>query len=151
MRFGDRATKARTGIRAFLFVIKSWLSTRRLITIPSKLFVVSLFLSTFAIAQSAPTCDKPYRLGHFVQLGTEDLRMDRTRAATKKEQKEWSNKQAQAQNECNTFASQHPNLAVSKEFSFTVKGFVTVRERCESFCGTDKELEQLYQKEAGKP
>jgi hypothetical protein len=114
------------------------------------LALVLLFIA-ISSAQNSPTCDKPYRLGHFVQLGTEDLRVDRARAITKKEQKEWSNKQTQAQHECDAFAGQHPNLAVAKEFSFTVKGFATVRERCESFCGTEKDLEQLYQKEIDKP
>jgi hypothetical protein len=33
-----------------------------------------LFIAGAALAQ-APTCDKSYRLGHFMQLGTEDLRV----------------------------------------------------------------------------
>jgi hypothetical protein len=41
---------------------------------------------------------------------------------------------------------QHPNLEVSKEFSFTIKGFATVHERGESFCGTYEDLDRLYQK-----
>jgi len=93
------------------------------------------------------SCDKSYRLGHFTQLSTEDLRLDRTRAISPKESKEWAKKQAEAQAACSAFVNKHPNLAVSQEFSFTVKGFATIRERCDSFCGTDEELMRLYQKE----
>jgi hypothetical protein len=56
-------------------------------------------------------------------------------------------KQTQAQAACNAFVGEHPNLAVSREFSFTVKGLATVRERCESFCETEKDLDELYQSE----
>ena len=109
-----------------------------------------VLIAGVAQAQSqAPSCDKPYRVGHFVQLPPEDLRTDRTRGITPKESKEWDKKQAQAQAACNAFVSKHPNLSVSQEFSFTVKGFETVRERCDSFCGTGEELLRLYMKEAG--
>jgi hypothetical protein len=111
-----------------------------------QLLPFAVLIALAASAQQLP-CDKPYRLGHFVQLGNEDLRLDRTRAISPKELKEWDKKQAQAQGACNGFVSQHPNMAVSREFSYTVKRFATVRERCESFCGTDKELDQLYEKE----
>jgi hypothetical protein len=96
------------------------------------------------------TCDKPYQIGHFVDLGGEDLRIDRTRAITKKENKDWAKKQSQAQTVCNAFVKEHPNLAVSKDFSFTIKGFMTVNERCESFCGTYEDLDRLYQEEVNK-
>lgn len=111
-----------------------------------KLFLLIAAIGTTVSAQ-APSCKKPYQVGHFTQLGTEDLRTDRTRPISNKESKEWTKKQTDAQIACNVFVSQHPNLAVSKEFSFTVKRFVTVRERCDSFCGTEKELEQRYEQE----
>jgi hypothetical protein len=95
--------------------------------------------------QQKPSCDKPYRLGHFVAVATEDLRLDRSRAITKKETKDWEKKQDEAQRQCAALVRQHPNLAVSEMFSFTVKGFATIHERCESFCGTDDELMQLYE------
>jgi hypothetical protein len=115
-----------------------------------KQFLPFTLVFIVGIAQSqAPSCDKPYRIGHFVQLPYEDLRIDRTRAITPKENKEWSKKQSQAQAACDALVSKHPNQTVSQEFSFTVKGFVTVRERCDSFCGTGEELMQLYQKEIG--
>lgn len=112
------------------------------------LLKLSAILFIFApVTQAQPSCGKPYQLGHFVQLGSEDLRQDRTHAATSKQLTEWSKKQTQAQAACNALVSQHPNQAVSKEFSFTVKGLSTVRERCDSFCGTQKELDDLYEKE----
>jgi hypothetical protein len=97
--------------------------------------------------QRKPSCDKPYRLGHFVTVVTEDLRLDRSRAINKKERKDWDRRQLEAQRQCDALVRQHPNLAVSENFSFTVKGFATVHERCESFCGTDEELMQVYDKE----
>jgi hypothetical protein len=106
-----------------------------------------IILIALAARAQQPACDKPYRLGHFVQLGNEDLRVDRTRAISPKELKEWDKKQARAQGACNAFVGEHPNVAVSKEFSYSVKGFATVRERCDSFCGTEKELNQLYEKD----
>lgn len=82
-----------------------------------------------------------------MQLDNEDLRLDRHRTITTKQLKEWDVKQAHAQAACNAFVREHPNRAVSKEFSFTVKGFAIVHERCDSFCGTFEELMQLYGKE----
>jgi len=111
-----------------------------------QLLLFVAFVIATALAES-PTCNKPYRLGHFTQLSNEDLRQDRTRAATQKQLKNWSKKQEQAQAACNSFVSQHPNVAVSKEFSFRVEGLAAVRERCGSFCGTETELDQLYEKE----
>jgi hypothetical protein len=95
--------------------------------------------------QRKPSCDKPYRLGHFVTVATEDLRLDRSRAINKKETKDWDRRQLEAQRQCDALVRQHPNLTVSENFSFTVKGFATVHERCESFCGTEDELMQLYE------
>ena len=92
------------------------------------------------------SCNKPYQIGRFVQLDNEDLRLH-PRPITEKESKEWGKKQAQAQTACNAFVSKHPNRAVSEDFSFTIKGFITVHERCESFCGTFEELMQSYDKE----
>ena len=95
-----------------------------------------------------PPCDKlPYRLGHLVILNTTDLR-DHPRAITKAESKEMSKKMSQAQAECNAFVSKSPGHQVSTDLSFTIKGFAAYYERCDSFCGTDKEWEQLIQKEA---
>jgi hypothetical protein len=111
-------------------------------------FAVIILVSS-ARAQG-PSCDKPYQRGHFVQLGNEDLRLDRHRAISKKELKEWDKKQEQAQAACNAFVSRHPNQAESMEFSYTVKGFATVRERCDSFCGTYDELMRLYENESKK-
>jgi hypothetical protein len=119
-----------------------------IVTWPWAVKITAVFLLGVSVAQSqSPSCDKPYQRGHFTQLGTEDLRLDRHRAINKKELKEWDKKQEQAQSACNAFVSQHPNLPVSKDFSFTVKGFATVRERCESFCGSYEELMQIYARE----
>jgi hypothetical protein len=111
------------------------------------LVLVSVLLFAVTTQAQAPACNKPYRLGHFVQLGNEDLRVDRTRRISKKELKESNKKQEQAQAARNALVSEHPNIAVSKEFSYTVRGFLAVRERCDSFCGTLEELMQLYDKE----
>jgi hypothetical protein len=123
-------------------------------TVCSRIYADMRLLLPFLLAliagsaqAQAPSCDKPYHLGHFVQLGNEDLRLDRTRPITKKELQEWNKKQEQAQAVCNEFVSEHPNLSVSREFSYTVKGFATVREPCESSCGTEEELDQLYGRE----
>lgn len=110
--------------------------------------VLSLGVGVSGAHAQAPSCDKPYERGHFTQLGNEDLRLDRHRPINKKELKEWDKKQEQAQSACNAFVGQHPNLSVSKDFSFTVKGFATVHERCESFCGTFEELMRLYDRES---
>jgi hypothetical protein len=110
--------------------------------------VALIVLTCAGTAQTqAPSCDRPYQRGHFVQLDNEDLRLDRHRAITAKELTDWNRKQAQAQAACNAFVSEHPNRAVSKEFSYTIKGFTLVHERCDSFCGTYEELMQLYEKE----
>ena len=109
-------------------------------------FTIVLIAGVAQAQSQAPSCDKPYRLGHFVQLPPEDLRTE-PRGPSKKESKELDKKQMQAQAACDALVRAHPNLAVSQEFSFTVKGFETVRERCDSFCGTDEELGQLYLKE----
>jgi hypothetical protein len=96
----------------------------------------------------APPCDKlPYRLGHLVVLNSTDLR-DHPRAITKAEWKEMSKKNSQAQAECNAFVSKSPGHPVSTELSVSIKGFAAYYERCDSFCGTDKEWEHLIQKEA---
>ncbi|MGA7925679.1 MAG: hypothetical protein WCA20_06755 [Candidatus Sulfotelmatobacter sp.] len=58
-------------------------------------FVMVFFAGS--IQAQAPSCDKPYQRGHFVQLSNEDLRLDRHRAISKKELKEWDKKQDQAQ------------------------------------------------------
>jgi hypothetical protein len=96
----------------------------------------------------APLCDKlPYRLGHLVVLNSTDLRSNR-RPVSKKELKELGKKQDKAQAECNAFVSKHPGEPVSSEFSYTVERFAAYYGRCESFCGTDKDWQQLIQKEA---
>jgi hypothetical protein len=121
-----------------------------------KRFVLHMFvLIAIGAVQDAPaqqktSCDKPYRIGHFVSLGSEDLRLDRSRAISKKEMKDWDKKQFEAQRACNAFVGKHPNLSVSEDFSFTVKGFITVHERCDSFCGTGDDLRQLYEREIPK-
>jgi len=117
----------------------------------AKMFIlpmIFLFASGATHAQNAQakSCDKPYQIGRFVQLDNEDLRL-KPRRITEKESKEWKRKQAQAQIACNAFVSKHPNRAVSEDFSFTVKGFTAVRERCESFCGTFDELMRSYDEE----
>jgi hypothetical protein len=112
--------------------------------------VVFFLVSLQPVFAQQKTCDKPYQIGRFVNLAGEDLRIDRSRAITKKENREWEKKQSQAQTVCNAFVKEHPNLAVSKDFSFTIKGFMTVNERCESFCGTYEDLDRLYQEEVNK-
>jgi hypothetical protein len=109
--------------------------------------VLIVFACAGAAQMQAQSCDQPYRIGHFVQLDNEDLRLDRRRAISAKELKDWNRKQAQAQAACNAFVSEHPNRAVSKEFRYTIKGFVIVHERCDSFCGTFEDLMQLYEKD----
>lgn len=112
--------------------------------------MIGLVLATAFLLQSAPaeqTCDKPYRLGHFVRHDIEDLRVDRHRAATKKQLKELDKQQAEIRASCDAFVSEHPNRAVSKEFFLRVPGLLSEYERCESFCGTEKELLDLVDKE----
>lgn len=104
------------------------------------LLILSILASAYFAGAQADSCATPYRIGKFRQLGTEDLRIDRHRQISKKELKDWGAKQQLIQSQCTTFVSGHPNVAVSKDFSFTVKGFATVSERCESFCGTYEDL-----------
>ena len=103
-------------------------------------------------AQSSPaqTCEKPFEIGRLVTVRSEDLRLDRHRPISKKEIKILSKKTAQAQGTCDALVRKHPNLAVSESLSFTVEGFATIYDRCESFCGTREELEHFYEKEAEK-
>jgi hypothetical protein len=116
----------------------------------NRFVAVLVLVSLPPVFAQQKTCDKPYQIGRFVNLGGEDLRIDRTRAITKKEAKEWAKKQGEAQAACNGFVREHPNLAVSRDFSFTIKGFSTVNERCESFCGTYEDLDRIYQEEIQK-
>jgi hypothetical protein len=116
-----------------------------------------ILLAAFPIkAQDTPAkaCDKlPYRLGHLTLVNSTDLR-DKPRAATKKESKELERKITQTQAACNAFARQYPGHAVSKEFSYEVKGLAAYLTRCESFCGTEKELSEIilrYGDEAAPP
>lgn len=121
----------------------------------SILFVTVLIAACHAATaqdnQAKVVCDKlPYRLGHIVYLNSTDLR-DHARAATKKELKAMGRKIAQIQAECNAFVSTSPGHAVAKDVSYTVKGFAAYYERCESFCGTEKDLSALINKEADEP
>jgi hypothetical protein len=110
------------------------------------LLVTVLIVAGVAQAQ-APSCDKlPYRLGHLIMLNSTDLR-DHPRAITKKEWKEMSKKNEQTQADCNAFVRKYPGHPVSTELAFTVKGFAAYLERCDSFCGTEKDLRQLTDKE----
>jgi len=112
------------------------------------LFVSSCWPLKAQDNQSKATCDKlPYRLGHIVILKSTDLR-DHPRAATKKELKELVKKQDRAQAECNSFVSGSPGHPVSKEVSYTVDSFAAYYGRCESFCGTEKDLLDFISKEA---
>ena len=76
-------------------------------------FAIVLIAGVAQAQSQASSCDKPYRLGHFVQLPPEDLRTDRTRAISKKESKELDKKQMQAQGACTALVRKHPNLAVA--------------------------------------
>jgi hypothetical protein len=119
-----------------------------------KRFLLLILLAAVPVkAQDAPvkTCDKlPYRLGHIVYLSSTDLR-DHPRGPTKKESKEMDRKIAQLQAECNAFVSRSPGHPVSKDVSYTIKGFVAYYERCESFCGTDKDLSEVILKYGADP
>src|SRR5207237_1275671 len=105
-----------------------------------KLIFALVLIATFAtvliagVAQAqsqAPSCDKPYRWGRVVHLPPEDLRLY-PRGPSKKELKELDKKIGQAQAACDALIRKHPNLAVSQTFSYTVEGFETLHERCDS-------------------
>jgi len=97
-------------------------------------------------AKSAP-CDKlPYRLGHLASLHSTPL-WDYPRQITKKEWKELSRKQGRVDRECNAFVRTSPGQPVAKDVAWTVEGFAAYYARCESFCGTERDLSELTRKE----
>jgi hypothetical protein len=117
------------------------------------LVVFGILASQFGLAQQAPqpseqTCGQTYHWGHLVQHDTEDLRVDRTRGATKKQMRELNRQMAGVIAACNSFVREHPNRAVSKELFVRVPGLLSGYDRCESFCGTESELNALTDKEA---
>jgi hypothetical protein len=66
---------------------------------------------------------------------------------TKKELKQLGKQQDRMQVECNVFVRKYPGHPVSKEISYTVDGFAAYYGRCESFCGTEKDLLDLLLRE----
>jgi hypothetical protein len=102
-------------------------------------------------AQTNPvSCEKlPYRLGHLTLLASTDLRYSQV-AATKFQLKEMKKKVHQAGLECDAFVRTSPGHPVSKELAFTINGFASYLERCDSFCGTEDDLMELSTKETNE-
>jgi hypothetical protein len=121
-------------------------------TIPGNMkWPVSLVFILVASGTGAQTpCDKlPYRLGHLTLIASTDLRTTKV-AATKFQLKEMKKKVHQAGLDCDAFVRTSPGHPVSKELAFTVNGFASYLERCDSFCGTEDDLLELSNKETNE-